>query len=181
MRPVSCAVLIVLFLGSCGGDGRPAAGAATPRQQTSGTGAADGIVPDRSIGPVRIGMTQDELRAALGDPEETAPSELHVGWERWTYRSRDLTLTLTERDEVWDVRTRSERYRSNHGLQVGLHEGEIRRRLPRAKCQAYGGPRRYRRWRVCTSRTSEFYRPHTRVLLIRHVAREIRVMQGLAR
>lgn len=126
-------------------------------------------------------MTQAELRAALGEPDVMAPSELHGGWERWTYRDRRLTLTLTERGEVWDVRTRSDRYRSVRGLRVGLREREVRQRLEGVTCQAYGGPRRYRRWRVCNSRESELYRPFTRVLLIRRVAQEVRIAQGLAR
>lgn len=179
MRLSAPVVLVVLLAAGCGADGRSGDGAATPRERTAGSSVAQRIVLDRSIGPVRIGMTQDELRAALGEPDDTAASEFHGGWERWAYRERRLTLTLTERGEVWDVRTRSGRYRSDRGLGVGLRERAVRRRLPGATCRAYGGPRRYRRWRVCT-RSGDLGRPFTRVLLVRGVAREIRVARGAA-
>lgn len=174
------AVVIGLLVGGCGGGGRPDAGVTTPREPAAGWDEATRIVVDRSIGPVRTGMSKGELRAALGEPDKAAPSELHGGWERWTYRDRRLTLTLTERGEVWDVRTRSGRYRSGRGLRLGLRERHVRERLEGATCQAYGGPRRYRRWRVCNSRAGELGRPFTQVLLIRRVAREIRILQGLA-
>lgn len=181
MKVAASAVLIGLLAGGCGGEGRPDAGVTTPREPTAGSRGAGRIVVDRSIGPVRVGMTQAQLRAVLGEPDVMAPSELHGGWERWTYRGRRLTLTLTERGEVWDVRTRSDRYRSGRGLRVGLREREVRQRLEGVTCQAYGGPRRYRRWRVCNSRESELYRPFTRILLIGSVAQEVRIAQGLAR
>ena len=140
---------------------------------------ADRVVLDRSIGPARIGMTAAEVRSVIGQATEVRPSDLHPGWERCRYRDRGLTLTVTEMGEVWDVRTRSDRYRSKHGLRVGLREGRIRQRLPNPRCRPHGGPARYRGWRVCTS-ASNLDAPHTRVLLIRGVARQIIVARGLA-
>lgn len=178
MRLVGLSLLAALLAAGCGGNGASDAGAASPEAVPRAPGAAR-IVLGRSIGPARVGITADEVRSVIGQPTEIRPSDLHAGWERWRYRDRGLTLTVTEIGEVWDVRTRSDRYRSNRGLRVGLREGRVRQRLPNADCRPYGGPARYRRWRVCMS-ASNLDGPHTRVLLIRGVAREIRVARGLA-
>ncbi len=139
---------------------------------------AEPVVVDRSIGPVHLGMRGEEVRATLGEPSRVLPSDLHGGWERWLYRKRRLTVTIGD-GRVWDVRTRSARYQTGRGLRVRLREAQIRRRLPNARCRPYGGPPRYRRWRTCTT-LKEGNRPFTRVLLIRGVARELRVARGLA-
>lgn len=178
MRLVALSFLAALLAAGCGGNGGSDAGAASPESIPRAPGA-ERIVLDRSIGPARVGMTEDEVRAVIGQPAEVRPSDLHAGWERWKYRDRGLTLTVTEMGKVWDVRTRSDRYSSKRGLRVGLREGRIRQRLPNVDCRPYGGPSRYRRWRVCMS-GSNLDGPHTRVLLIRGVAREIRVARGLA-
>lgn len=174
------AIVALAMLGAvaCGAGGRSDAVGSPPATGRE-PGRAELIVVDRSIGPVRIGMTAQEVRAAIGRPGEVRPSDLHPGWERWRYRDRRLTLTVTESAEVWDVRTRSDRYRSDRGLRVGLGEAGIRQRLPHVKCRPYGGPARYRRWRVCTS-GSETEGPFTQVLLVGGAGREIKIVRGLA-
>lgn len=172
------ALLTALAASGCGANGSVDAHPTPPPSGSTASHAAS--VVDQSIGPVQIGMTIDEVHAEIGRPDQVRPSELHVGWERWTFRERGLTLTVTERDEVWDVRTRSPRYRSDRGLRVGLREDAIRRRLPNSQCREYGGPPRYRRWRICTSGRG-LDGPFTRVLLIRGVARELSIAQRLAR
>jgi hypothetical protein len=177
-RIAALAVLMAQVAIACGGSGGADSGA-SPSQTDGGRDVADTIVIDEAIGPVGIGMVTAELRAAIGRPDEVGPSDLHGGWERWRYRDRRLTVTVTESGEVWDVRTRSDRYSSKRGLRVGLREAGVRRRLPAADCHAYGGPARYRRWRVCTT-GAQAAGPFTRVLLVRGIAREIRIARGLA-
>ena len=175
------ALLPALAASGCGANGSVGTHPTPPPAGSTAIRAtAPIVVVDVSIGAVQIGMTIDEVHAEIGRSDQVRPSELHVGWERWTFRARGLTVTFTERGEVWDVRTRSSLYHSNRGLRVGLREDAIRRRLPNSQCHAYGGRPRYRRWRICTS-GREFDGPFTRVLLIRGGAREISIAQGLAR
>ena len=174
MRLVGPTLLAALLAVGCGNGGSSTSPGLPPRAP-----GADRIVVDRSIGPMRVGMTAHDVRSVAGAAAEVRRSDVHPGWELWTYRDLALALTVTEMGEVWDVRTRSARYRSKRGLRVGLRESQIRQRLPDADCRPYGGPARYRGWRVCTSGRN-LEGPQMRVLLIRGVASEIIVARGLA-
>lgn len=141
--------------------------------------SAPSIRPGESIAGVRLGMAEARVRRVLGEPDQVRPSGLHGGWETYVYRGRRLHVTIADRARVWDVRTLSPADRTAGGVGVGSTEAEVREDLPRLRCRPYGGPRRYRTWRVCADDAPQL-RPFTQFTLIRGRVAAVTVARGLA-
>jgi hypothetical protein len=137
------------------------------------------IQPKRGIAGVGLEAGADEVADVLGQPDATAPSELHGGWMKWEYRRPRLRVTLDERRTVWDVRTYSVANRTPSGVGVGSTESQVREAMRFVRCQPYGGPARYRRWRVCVD-TRTYSGPFTSFTLVRGRVRYVTVARGLA-
>ena len=169
MARVLVVLVVSVLLSGCGDDG---VGGAEPSHEQVGT-----IEPNKSIGGVRLGMAQAEVRALLGEPDTVEASELHGGWTLWVYSDRRLRVTFEER--VWDVRTTHPGDRTADGVGVGSAEREVRRAMPVVNCGPYGGPARYRDWRICVD-TRGRRGPFTQFTLIRGRVTLVTVAQGLA-
>lgn len=166
--------MCVVLGGACGGTEERAAEPPPDRRgETS-------IEPKTSIAGVRLGASTNDVEALLGTPTTTRPSELHGGWVEWRYRSLRLRVTLDQSRHVWSVRTASRAHRTAGGAGVGLREQQLRNAMAGLRCQPYGGPRRYRHWRVCAD-TSTYSGPFTSFTLVRGRVRYVTVAQGLAR
>jgi hypothetical protein len=63
---------------------------------------------------------------------------------------------------------------------VGMTERRLRKTIDELHCRPYGGPPRYRRWRVCAD-TATYSGPFTSFTLVRGRVRYVTVAQGLAR
>ena len=133
----------------------------------------------RSIAGVALDDTEYEVRSRHGEPSRTEPSDLHFGWTRWIYSARRLSVTFTSAGRVWDVRTTAGRDRTRRGVGVGSSERTVRRKVPGVRCQAYGGPPRYRHWRTCTD-TRTYRGPFTQFILVRGRVFRVKVAKGLA-
>jgi hypothetical protein len=144
------------------------------------TPARDGSIKlKRSIAGVKLNATEADVRLRLGAPSTKVPSELHGGWTRWIYRSRRLSVTFASDDHVWDVRTTSSRDRTATGVGVGSTERTVRRRVRGVRCRGYGGPSRYRHWRVCVD-DARYRGPFTEFVLVRGRVFRVKVARGLA-
>ena len=137
----------------------------------------DAIVPRRSIGPVRVNMTVADLRARLGEPDATRPSDLHGGWTLWIYRDEGLQVTVYDQDRVWDVRTGSRRYRTKRGAGVGTRLRALKRDVSGLNCRSYGGP--HPDWIACDD-ISKPFQPFTQFLLAHRRVFRVTVARGLA-
>jgi hypothetical protein len=156
-------VLVPSLVGvACGGDG--------PREA--------GIRPKQSIAGIQLAMRQEQVREVLGNPAAVGPSGLHGGWTMWRYRAARLRVTFDERERVWDVRTYSAAHRTAGGLGVGTTERQLRSGV-RVTCRPYGGPARYREWRVCVD-AADYRGPFTSFTLVRGRVRFVTVAMGLA-
>jgi hypothetical protein len=169
MVRVLVVLVVSVLLSGCGGDGDGGAG---PSREQGGA-----IEPKQSIGGVRLGMAEAEVRALLGEPDAVKPSELHGGWTLWVYRDRRLRVTFEER--VWDIRTTHPGDRTESGVGVGSTEREVQTAMPDVTCAPYGGPPRYRDWRTCVD-TRGRRGPFTQFTLIRGRVTLVTVAQGLA-
>jgi hypothetical protein len=167
---------VIVLVAACG-DGT--GGANTPGE-TPDPGPNTVIAPKRSIAGVRLGEAAKDVEGRLGKPDATAPSELHGGWEEWRYRRLRLRVTLADQRQVWSVRTYSAAHRTPGGVGVGSSERRLRTATSGLHCQPYGGPRRFRRWRVCAD-TATYSGPFTSFTLVRGRVRYVTVAQGLAR
>lgn len=181
MRPrPGLAVLLVApwIFGGCGASAEhpPTAGStADPARPAS---AQPGIEPRRGIAGARLGMTRDAVEARLGPPVDIQASELHGGWTKATYRTPRMRVTFNGVDRVWDVRTYDRASRAPGGVGVGSTERRLRKAL-RLRCRPYGGPARYRAWRVCTD-TAAHDGPFTDFTLVHGRVRYVTVAAGLA-
>jgi hypothetical protein len=133
----------------------------------------------QGIAGVRLEMTREQVSATLGRPDGVRRSELHGGWTTWVYRRPRTRVTFDAGDLVWDVRTYSRDPRAPGGVGVGSSEREVRRALPSVRCRPYGGPARYREWRVCSD-TRVYSGPFTTFTLVRGRVAHVTVARGLA-
>ena len=178
MRVISGALvlLVAVALSACG-DGADGQAAARPSAERPHGNQV--IEPRRAIAGIRLDVSADEVGDVLGKPDATAPSELHGGWVTWEYRDSHLRVTLDERRHVWDVRTYSAADRTPTGVGVGSTEREVGEAMRFVRCEPYGGPARYRRWRVCVD-TRTYRGPFTSFTLVSGRVRYVTVARGLA-
>ena len=94
----------------------------------------------KGIGPVRVGMTEAQLRAKLGAPTSISEGRTVVIEPRreeripeYSYRGRKLKVGLF-RGRVISVKTVSRAQRTAAGVRVGLSMREMRRRVRDEKC-----------------------------------------------
>jgi hypothetical protein len=97
--------------------------------------AAARIIVNRGVEPVRIGMSERQVRAKLG----TADVREHSGaTTSLVYRRRALVVTLL-RGHVTIVSTRSRRERTSRGVGPGTALRSLRRRVAGEHCGAKVG------------------------------------------
>ena len=99
----------------------------------------------KGIGPVRVGMSEAQLRAKIGAPSTISEGrtialeprrEEHV--EDYTYRRRKLKVSLF-RGRVIGVQTTSRAHQTPAGVRVGLSMREARRRVRGEDCGTAAG------------------------------------------
>jgi hypothetical protein len=98
-------------------------------------GANARIILNRGVGPVRIGMTLQEVRAKLGKPDI---AERSGSTTSLVYRARKLVVTSLD-GRVRIVSTRSHRERTSRGVGPGSTIALVRRRVRDVRCGAKAG------------------------------------------
>lgn len=98
--------------------------------------AEAGFRINHSMEGVRLGMTQDAVRARLGAP---ARRERGPDFVNWRYRRPAMQLTFKPR--VITLFTRSPFIRGRQDIGVGTSERRLRRVVPRAECDTAEGQR----------------------------------------
>jgi len=109
---------------------------------------ADGtIVVQKSIAGITLGMTQDEVKAVLGEPDEVnRPSnEIFGSYTEFRYGLTYVSLFAGEDGEVFSVSTTSKKQRTSKDVGVGTSEKVLKQRVKGVKCQSYGTS-----FRICT-------------------------------
>jgi hypothetical protein len=86
------------------------------------------VVVNRSIAGVRIGMSPDAVRGAVGRPS-------HAAGRVWRYEGRKLVVRFGDGKRVTSVWTRSRRQRTARGVGVGSTKATVRRRVPGIRCK----------------------------------------------
>lgn len=105
------------------------------------------IVVQKSIAGVRIGMTQAQVEAVLGEPSEVnrPTSEIFGTYTELRYGLTYVSLFAGSDGEVFSVTTTSKKQRTSKDVGVGTSEKVLRQRVKGVKCQTYSGS-----FRVCT-------------------------------
>ena len=95
------------------------------------------IVPGRSIGPIKIGMTRTAVYRALGQPgftNVTGGNRTSV-YDDWTITFRGAGASAP----AFLVGSRITRYRTSKGVRVGSTAGQVRAAYPVARCYSRAG------------------------------------------
>lgn len=122
--------MTLVVLAGCGG-----------KPDSAPPGLADRIVPYDSIGRVRIGMGEDQVRQVLGAPDGVVTESDDAGklYRYYSYRRGPLSsFEFRERFlrgfRVVGLDTRSRSVRTADGLGVGTRRSELPRRLAGGDC-----------------------------------------------
>jgi hypothetical protein len=98
------------------------------------------VVPQRSIAGIRLGMSEEQVRAELGEPSATVRDTNEFGpYVELVYRARSLRLRvrLQGEEEVTFVSTSSRSQRTSRGVRVGSHERSVRRNVRGVRCSTF--------------------------------------------
>lgn len=94
------------------------------------------IVPQKSIAGVRLGMSEEEVRAELGEPSDTIRESNDFGpYVELVYRRQRLRVRLQGEEQVTSISTTSRSERTSHRVGVGSTERNVRRNVRGARCQ----------------------------------------------
>lgn len=94
--------------------------------------AATLIVPGNVLGPLRLGMTPDEVHRVLGQPSEvnnSSPIVWNAGWQ--AYRLWAVFRGRYPGGSVVRITTQSSRFATKHGIRVGSSISDVLRKLGR--------------------------------------------------
>jgi hypothetical protein len=102
----------------------------------AGVGGAT-IVPQKGMAGVELGMTRAEVRARLGEPLaiRRRVSEIGGPYVEFRYPFRVSVYFWRPGNSVWDIRTTGPKERTVRGVGVGSTEAEVRRKVPRVRCE----------------------------------------------
>ena len=96
------------------------------------------IVVQQGIAGVRVGMTQDEVKATAGLPGKVEHGRTEIG-SYTTYRYRTYSVTFFGARRVTQVETVSSVVRTRAGVGVGSPRSTVAGTVPRAHCARESG------------------------------------------
>lgn len=100
--------------------------------------AGAALVPQKSIAGVRLGMSEAQVRAALGEPSDVRRGRNDFGrFTELVYRRARVRVILQGRTEVTSVTTTSRRQRTSRNVGVGSSERTVRRRVRGVRCRTF--------------------------------------------
>jgi hypothetical protein len=100
------------------------------------------ILLQHGMAGVRLGMSEDQARAALGPGVTTRRGASDFGpYLQLLSRSRGLTVTLQGARRVTNLSTTGRALRTAAGIGVGSSEREVRRRVRGVRCAVVVGTR----------------------------------------
>lgn len=135
VRPVFAfvlAVAIAVFAG-CGSDDETTTTTTTEAETPSGP---TGALTAEGIGDVEVGSSEDEVRAAFGEPDETTDVDFSAGGGEapqvnWTYRLSEGDVTIkfeTKGDTVAAYDVQTPELETEDGFKVGDTDSELEER-----------------------------------------------------
>ena len=100
------------------------------------------IVPQKSIGGIRLGLTQNGVRSAVGKPDKvrTVDNEIMGKVTEWTYgKTKVLFNGRTTSAKVINLFTTSATERTAAGIGVGSTRAQVLAKVKGVKCENESG------------------------------------------
>jgi hypothetical protein len=92
------------------------------------------VIPQKSIGGARIGMSETRVKAKLGAPLRVRSGSNDFGYWR-TLVYKNVSVSFQTRSKATSVRTTSKSERTAHGVGVGSTLAEVRAGLSGETCK----------------------------------------------
>lgn len=99
------------------------------------------IRPQKGMAGVRLGMTQGQMRAVLGEPKSVKEGVNDFGaYTQFAY-PRSITITFQGNTRVTGIFTRGRGERTIRGVGVGSTENDVQSKVSHARCDTTAGLR----------------------------------------
>ncbi len=107
----------------------------------SAINAPTGVVLDKSVAGVRLGMTKRAVRTTLGKPDKVERSTTpdNKSFVAYDYRSHHIRVLFFAKPTVVEVITTSPKERLSSGVGVGTTESRLLGAIPHLRRQTFDG------------------------------------------
>ena len=103
--------------------------------------AAALIRPQKGMAGVRLGMSQDQMRAVLGMPLHVKQGFNDFGnYTQFVY-PHSITVTFQGNERVTGISTKGRSERTSRGVGVGSTENDVQSKVGRVRCETIAGVR----------------------------------------
>jgi hypothetical protein len=99
------------------------------------------IRPQKGMSGVRLGMSQTEMRAILGQPVRTRQGQNDFGPFTQFIYPHSITVTFQGNRDVTGISTRGRTEKTERGIGVGSSETAVKAKVGHVRCETISGTR----------------------------------------
>jgi hypothetical protein len=99
------------------------------------------IRPQKGMDGIRLDMTQDQMRAVLGDPKSVKQGYNDFGAYTQFVYPHSITVTFQGNERITGISTKGRSERTSRGIGVGSTENDVQSKVSHVRCETIASVR----------------------------------------